>query len=78
MIGFTRCITDKVFNGQINNVVVDENYRGRGIGKQLIQRILGSSDRVTYILRADPENIDFYRNLGFENSDLVVVYRRKR
>jgi predicted GNAT family acetyltransferase len=33
MIGFARCNTDFTFNGQINNVVVEEKYRGRGIGK---------------------------------------------
>ena len=31
MIGFARCTTDYVFNGQINNVVVDSEYRGKGI-----------------------------------------------
>lgn len=28
MVGFARCVTDYVFNGQINNVVVGSNYRG--------------------------------------------------
>ena len=36
MIGFARCVTDYVFNGQINNVIIDQEYRGRGIGKELI------------------------------------------
>jgi ribosomal protein S18 acetylase RimI-like enzyme len=78
MVGFARCMTDYAFNGQINNVVVDDDYRGRGIGRRLTERILNSSDRVTYILRADPENIGFFNRLGFEDSSLSVVYRRKR
>ncbi|MFC1799319.1 GNAT family N-acetyltransferase [Candidatus Eisenbacteria bacterium] len=77
MVGFARCMTDYAFNGQINNVVVDEKYRGRGIGKRLIGKILSSSEQVTYVLRADPDNIGFYKKLGFEDSDLAVVYRRK-
>ncbi len=77
MIGFARCITDYTFNGQINNVVVDEKYRSQGIGKQLINKILMSSEKVSYILRADPENIDFYKNLGFEDTNLTVIYKRK-
>jgi ribosomal protein S18 acetylase RimI-like enzyme len=56
---------------------VDQEYRGRGIGKRLIETILRSSDMVTYLLRADPDNIGFFRKLGFETSDLAVVYRRK-
>ncbi len=77
MVGFARCMTDYAFNGQINNVVVDEKYRGRGIGRQLIGKILSSSEQVTYVLRADPDSIGFYKKLGFEDSDLAVVYRRK-
>jgi ribosomal protein S18 acetylase RimI-like enzyme len=77
MVGFARCMTDYAFNGQINNVVVDEDYRGCGIGRQLVERILRSSDKVTYILRADPENIGFFKKLGFEDASLAVVYRRK-
>lgn len=76
MIGFARCVTDYVFNGQINNVVVDQEYHGRGIGRGLVSRILASSNKVTYILRGDPENIGFYRHLGFSDADLTLVYKR--
>lgn len=77
MIGFARCVTDFVFNGQINNVVVDARYRGKGIGKELIKKILDSSKQVTYILRGDPENEGFYRKIGFEEVQLSFVYKRK-
>lgn len=77
MVGFARCVTDFVFNAQINNVVVDQNYRGKGIGKGLIKNILNSSKKVTYILRGDPENVDFYKTLGFKEAELGLVYNRK-
>lgn len=38
MVGFARCTTDYVFNGQINNVVVDSSYRSIGVGRALIQK----------------------------------------
>lgn len=76
MIGFARCVTDHVFNGQINNVIVDQEYRGRGIGKGLISNILNSSKMVTYILRGDPENVDFYKHMGFKDANLSLVYNR--
>jgi ribosomal protein S18 acetylase RimI-like enzyme len=76
MVGFARCVTDYVFNGQINNVVVDQEYRGRGIGKELITCILSSSNKVTYILRGDPENIGFYKQIGFRDTDLSLVFNR--
>jgi len=76
MIGFARCVTDYVYNGQINNVIVDQEYRGRGIGKGLVSIILADSKKVTYILRGDPDNIDFYKQIGFKDTILSLVYNR--
>ncbi|WP_315121989.1 GNAT family N-acetyltransferase [uncultured Clostridium sp.] len=78
MIGFARCTTDYVFNGQVNNVVVDVGYRGRGIGKALINNILDENKQVTFILRADIENEGFYKKIGFDDSPLSLVYKRKK
>ncbi|HAK44080.1 MAG TPA: hypothetical protein DCM59_17040 [Clostridium sp.] len=77
MIGFARCTTDYVFNGQINNVVVDSKYRRKGIGKVLINTILDSSKQVTYMLRGSIRNEKFYRGLGFEDGPISLIYRRK-
>lgn len=76
MIGFARCITDYVFNGQINNVVVDHEYRGMGIGKNLVLNILDTSKKVTYILRGDLENVEFYKRMGFNDAKLSLVFKR--
>jgi len=77
MIGFARCTTDYVFNGQINNVVVDSSYRRKGIGKVLINKILDSSKQVTYMLRGSIRNEEFYRSLGFEDGPISLVYKRE-
>lgn len=77
MVGFARCTTDYVFNGQINNVVVDAKYRGKGIGEVLINKIIDTSEQVTYILRGDIENEGFYKKIGFEDAPLSLVYKRK-
>jgi predicted N-acetyltransferase YhbS len=77
MVGFARCTTDYVFNGQINNVVVDWKYRGKGIGKMLISKIVDNSDQVTYMLRGSKGNETFYRRLGFEDGPISLVYKRR-
>lgn len=76
MVGFARCTTDHEFNGQINNVVVDQSYRRRGIGKELIRRLIGNG-KVTYVLRADPSSLAFYRELGFCSAETALVYKRR-
>ena len=78
MVGFARCTTDYVFNGQINNVVVDSAFRNRGIGKGLVSRILESNREVTYILRGDLENESFYKSLGFVEAECTLIYKRQR
>ncbi|MBU3176831.1 GNAT family N-acetyltransferase [Clostridium estertheticum] len=77
MVGFARCTTDYVFNGQINNVVVDSKYRKKGIGKNLINIIFNSSQQVTYMLRGSISNEEFYRSLGFEDGPISLIYKRK-
>lgn len=77
MVGFARCTTDYVFNGQINNVVVDSKYRRKGIGRVLINTILDNSKQVTYMLRGSIRNEKFYRSLGFEDGQISLIYRRK-
>ena len=76
MVGFARCVTDHVYNGQINNVVVDSKYRRQGIGKELLTRVVSCSNQVTYVLRGDLENEGFYKRLGFKQTELCFVFPR--
>jgi len=77
MVGFGRATTDRAFNGQINNVVVASDYRGQGIGRQIMGTMLEEDPRVTYVLRADSENEAFYRELGFDRAERALVYKRR-
>ncbi len=77
MVGFARVTCDEAFNGQINNVVVDPEYRGQGIGKEMVKQILSHNSKVTYLLRADLENESFYRSLGFQTAERAMVFPRK-
>lgn len=76
MVGFARCTTDHVFNAQINTVVVDSGYRKRGIGTQMVTSIVMSNPMVTYLLRTEEHNQDFYKSMGFEAADYAFVYKR--
>ncbi len=77
MVGFARLTCDEAFNGQINNVVVDPEYRGQGIGKAMVEQILLHNPQITYLLRADEENEDFYKSLGFVPAERAMVFHRK-
>ena len=77
MVGFARCTSDHVFNAQINNVVVDSRYRKRGIGTKMVTAIIESNPKVTYLLRTEEHNQDFYKSMGFEAAEYAFNYKRK-
>ena len=39
-IGFARCVTDYATTFLLADVIIDERYRGRGLGKELVPFIL--------------------------------------
>ncbi len=67
--------------GLIEDVIVAHDFRGQGIGKQLLMTMIEESKLLGYTrlsLSADKRNdvaIDFYRTLGFEASNMRLLYR---
>ncbi len=68
LIGFSRATSDHAFNATIWDVVVHPEFQSKGMGKALMKFIikkLRSEDISNITLFADPQVVDFYRNLGF-------------
>jgi GNAT superfamily N-acetyltransferase len=66
----------------LEDVIVRREHRGSGLGRQLVEHVLQwargqGMTRVT--LLADRDNqpaLDFYRTLGFENSNMTVLRKK--
>ena len=68
LIAFARATSDNTFNATIWDVVVHPEFQKKGLGRILINEIikqLRSYDINTITLFADPQVLDFYKNLGF-------------
>lgn len=64
--------------GQIEDVVVAPNARGKGVGKVLVQGLLAlSTEKKCYkvILNTNDQNIPFYEKLGFVKGENQMVIR---
>ena len=62
----------------IEDVVVEKNRRGKGVGKKLIMHIINfskskSCDKI--ILNSSESNILFYEKLGFVQNEIQLVMR---
>src|SRR3982751_5191813 len=65
LVGFARAISDGVSNAYVSTVAVLPEYRGRGIGREMIARLLAGKDGVQFVLHARPEVQPFYEKCGF-------------
>jgi len=68
---------------ELASLVVDENYRGKGIGKKLVQEIIKQYKKRPVYLLCALENSDFYQKSGFNivsneilPADLLALYNR--
>ena len=77
LVGFARAISDGVTNAYVTTVAVLPAYQGRGIGAELVKRLLEGKETIRFVLHANPDVQDFYRKLGFEDApDMFVRDRR--
>ncbi len=79
LVGFARAISDGAFNAYISTVAVLPGYQRRGIGRELIRRLLAGRDHLQFVLHANESAYPFYLHLGleFEPFERVLARRRK-
>ncbi len=68
LVAFARAISDGVSNAYVSTVAVLPEHRGRGIGREVVRRLVEGDDKrgIQWILHARPELHPFYRENGFE------------
>ena len=72
VVGFARAICDGAYNGYISTVAVARDRRGRGIGRELIRRLVGDDTHITWVLRAGHGSEGFWEKMGFRSSEVAM------
>lgn len=80
LVAFARVLTDGVFKALLFDVIVAEDYRGTGLGKQLMDRVL-ADPRLASVRHIElyclPELVPFYERCGFASDVGGVQLMRK-
>ena len=76
VVHYIKKITRK--SGIIEDVVVKENQRGKGIGKLLVNNLIekakkNNCDKI--ILSSSEKNLKFYQKLGFQKNEFEMIMR---
>lgn len=79
-VGFARAITDFTTFAYLADVFIDENERGKGLGRLLIETIVSHEElsglRRWHLLTSDAQ--DLYRKFGFTNPEDPLIHMEKR
>ena len=78
LVGFARALCDEAFNGYIGTVCVHPDYRGQGVGTELVNQITEDSPDITWVLRAGGGTAPFWEKQGFSASQITMEKTRQR
>lgn len=76
LVGCVRALSDTVVRAILYDLVVDEEYRHRGIGSELVRRCMAKYPKAEWLLQTEEHIIPFYEGLGFARFDDPVLYRQ--
>ena len=79
IVGFARALCDGATNAYISTVAVAPDQRGRGIGRELVERLMSAdaNGHITWVLRARPDSVGFWSRLGFTPSSIAMERVRR-
>jgi GNAT superfamily N-acetyltransferase len=79
VVGFARALFDGASNGYISTVAVAVDRRGRGIGREMVRRLMDVDDPggITWVLRAGRGSVPFWEKMGFRKSDTAMEIVRR-
>jgi ribosomal protein S18 acetylase RimI-like enzyme len=65
LVGVVRVLSDKIIRSAIYDLVVDPEFRCRGIGRELLGRCVRTFPKTEWIVQTDNENAEYYLKNGF-------------
>ena len=73
LVGAVRVLSDGYFFAYVTEVLVDPEYQGRGIGRELMARALHAAPRAKLFLGAQPQSVAFFERRGYVRGPVGFV-----
>ena len=65
VIGVGRAISDGICQAAIYNIAIRDEYRGKGLGKIVVDNLLSQVEGCNVILYTHPKHLGLYEHWGF-------------
>ena len=76
LVGAVRVLSDGYLFAAVSEILVDPEYQGRGIGRELMRRALARAPRGRLFLGAQPHSVGFFERLGYRRGPVGFVAER--
>ena len=73
LVGVVRVLSDKVIRSVIYDLVVDPEYQGQGIGKELVKRCIRHYPYTELLVQTTGNIAGYYEKMGFKRYKDVVL-----
>ena len=73
LVGAVRMLSDQITRSVIYDLIVDPEYRNRGIGRTLVRRCVGHFPDSEWLVQTTAEIDPYYEKLGFSVLDDVFL-----
>lgn len=79
LVGFGRAISDGICQAAIYNIALDEEYHGKGLGKEIINNLVKQVSHCNIILFTHPDTVSLYEHLGFRRMKTgMAMYQQEK
>ena len=73
LVGVVRVLSDKIVRSVIHDLVVLPEYKGKGIGKELVRRCIAHFPNSEWLVQTEKHIIPYYEKMGFRTHEAVLT-----
>lgn len=73
LIGCGRLLSDGAYQGVLYDIAIDGHYHGKGLGTEIVSKLIKDLEHINILLYASPGKEPFYEKLGFYHAKTGMV-----